>query len=535
MASKDLILILTAEQAFIHNFNTKENFAYEDSALFSAISNSYLPLLNMLQRLEQSKVPVKLGLVLSSPLCTLLAHKSTKKKYVAWLDSMEKLGQEELERNKGNEAILRNVESCLRTIQKNKEDFTITYSEDLLQAFKGFEERGFLELIPTSATCSYLPHYRDLKEVLNAQVDVGLHAHRAFFGETGEGFFSPCLGWTEELDSVLRSYGINYTIVDTRSLLFCKDPPETGIYSPVRTKKSLVIFARDFDTPDDIQGNGIDGQPDGYMNAAMYRCEQRDIGFELSEKKLKSFLNTNSSRLQTGYKYWTNENTNGGQAYDEAAAAKQVQLDAEDFYKKKLDKLEAAEKLLGEKDNVLTCVIPTQLLGNSWHEGIAWLESVIRLIASEDKIRLSFCKDHLDKQFSLPKIVPYPCSAEGSGYGENLLDSSNSWITDCIRIASERMIDLTERFPTETGIKARILNLGAKEVLLAQSAAWQQMIYDGNLPEYASKTFASCIRNFNMVFDSLASNTVSTEWLCNLEKEDNIFPWLSYKVFSKKR
>ena len=165
----------------------------------------------------------------------------------------------------------------------------------------------------------------------------------------------------------------------------------------------------------------------------------------------------------------------------------------------------------------------------------AALEQVIRLVASDGKITLSVCKDHIGKQFSLPKITPYPCSAEGAGYGEDLLDSSNNWMTDCIRIASERMIDLTERFPTETGIKARILNLGAKEVLIAQAAAWQKMIYEGNLPEYAEKAFSSCIRNFNLVFDALASNTVNTEWLCRMEKEDCIFPWLSYKVFSKKR
>ncbi|MCR5621061.1 MAG: hypothetical protein K6G18_04320, partial [Treponema sp.] len=327
-------MILQAEQAFIHNFNAKENFAYEDSILFSAISNSYLPLLNMFRSLENDGIPFKIGLVLSAPLCTLLAHKSTKKKYLAWLDSMAKLGEEELERNKGDEAIIRNVDSCLRNIRKSREDFLETYSGNILQAFKLFEEKGFLELIPTAATYSYLPHYRDLREALNAQVEVGLHSHRSFFGENGDGFFLPYLGWTENLDEVLRSYGINYTIVDTRSVLFCKNPPDTGIYSPVRTKKSLVIFARDFDTPDDIRGNAADGQTASYMNAPAYRCELRDIGYELHDTKLKDFIATESSRLQTGYKYWANEGI-----YDESAAANQVKLDAEDFYRKKLDKL----------------------------------------------------------------------------------------------------------------------------------------------------------------------------------------------------
>ena len=293
MASKDLILLLTAEQAFIHNFNAKENFVYEDSVLFSAISNSYLPLLNMFRRLEGEGVPFKLGLVLSTPLCTLLAHKSTKKKYVAWLDKMQKLGEEELERHAGEEDVLRNVRHCLQAVQKNKEDFEETYEGDLLKAFKSFADKGFLELIPTAATYSYLPHYGDLKEALNAQVDVGLHAHRSFFGETGDGFFLPYLGWADDFDTVLRSYGVNYTVVDTRSLLFSKDLPPTGIFSPVRTKKSLVIFARDFDTPEDIGGNPADGQDDGYMNAPVYRCELNDIG-------LTGTWRTSSARTRPG-------------------------------------------------------------------------------------------------------------------------------------------------------------------------------------------------------------------------------------------
>lgn len=531
MAEKDLILILVAEQGYIHCSNVKDDFVYEDSILFSAISNTYIPLLNMFSRLEKDNVPFKLGLVLSPVLCTLLADKSICKKYVEWLDNMIALGDEELERNKDNEDILRNVRNCLRNLQKTRIDFLDTYGGKLLAGFKKFADKGFLELIPTVATYSYLPHYKDLKEVLNAQVEVGLHAHRAFFGETGEGLFLPYLGWTGNLDPILRSYGVNYTIVDTRSILFSETPVETGIFTPVRTKKSVVLFARDWDTPDDIRGSNDDGQErNGYMASPAYRCELKDIGYELDEKKLKPFVKSDSARLGTGYKYWANEGI-----YDENAALEQVKKDAANFYTYKLSKLEQAEQYLDGKDNVLTCTIPAELIGNSWHEGVAWLEQVIRLVGSEGKIKLSLCREHLAKQYSLPRVEPYPCSAEGAGYGENLLDSSNSWMMNYVRIASEKMIDLTERFPSETGIKARILNLGAKEVLLAQSDNWQKMVYDGNMPEYAKEAFTRNIKNFNLVFESLASSTVSTEWLCNLEKQDCIFPWLSYKVFSKKK
>ena len=97
------------------------------------------------------------------------------------------------------------------------------------------------------------------------------------------------------------------------------------------------------------------------------------------------------------------------------------------------------------------------------------------------------------------------------------------------------MIDLTERFPSDTGLKARLLNLGAKELLLAQSGDWQKMIHEDRLPDYVKDMFQKNILSFTTVFDSLGSNTVSTEWLTEIEKEHPIFPWMNYRVFSRKK
>ena len=53
--------------------------------------------------------------------------------------------------------------------------------------------------------------------------------------------------------------------------------------------------------------------------------------------------------------------------------------------------------------------------------------------------------------------------------------------------------------------------------------------------EQAEKRFKESIAAFTAVFDSLGSNTVSTEWLTRLEARDSIFPWMNYRIFTKKR
>ncbi len=524
MSKKNLLLVLVAEQGYIHRMDENEDFIYGNEELFVSISNTYIPLLKLFALLEEEEIPFKLGLVLSAPLCTLLADPQIQKQYIDWLDKCIAFGERELLRNSGNPEILRNVQSCLDKFKNDRHDFIESYGQDLIASFRHFAESGYLELIPTAATYAYLPHYADLKEAINAQIETGLHAHRTFFGTAGDGFFLPYLGWAKGLDKVLRSYNINYTILDTRSLLFAEKPCDTGIFTPVRTSSSLVLFGSDYTTPRDITGEH------GFMANPVYRSEQRDAGYELELEDLSVFLGGTTTRLQTGYKYWANKGV-----YNADAAREQARQDALAFYEAKLEKLSAAEGELGGKDCTLLCTIPAGLLGNSWHEGLWWLEELIRLIAGKKELTLSLCAEHLQNQFSLTKIEPYPCSAEGTGYAETLLNNSNNWMMAYVRKASERMIDLTERFPAETGIKARLLNLGAREVLLAQSSDWPKMINDGQIPEYVKSEFKSNILNFTAVFDSLASNTVSTEWLCNMEKQDSIFPWMNYKVFSKKK
>ena len=97
------------------------------------------------------------------------------------------------------------------------------------------------------------------------------------------------------------------------------------------------------------------------------------------------------------------------------------------------------------------------------------------------------------------------------------------------------MVDLADRFPNDTGLKTRLLNLGAKELLLAQSSNLADMIDKDELPEFAERRFRESITAFTTVFDSLGSNTVSTEWLTKIEMKDSVFLWMNYRIFSRKK
>lgn len=532
MAQKKLILVIAAEQGYIRSLE-ENNFSTQNDILFTAITETYIPLLNLFNKLSSQNVPFKIGLVLSPVLCTLLSDPVVHQQYINALDKRIAFGDTELERNKNNPELLARTRTCLERLQKARLDFTQTYKCNLIEGFKYLAKRNYIELIPTAATFAYLPHFADLKEALSAQIDVGLHAQRHFFGESGDGFFLPYLGWADEIEGVLRSYNINYTIVDAKSLLFAKDCPPSGIFSLARTNKNLAIFAKDNETPSDIAD--FNNRNKGFAASPVYLNPYEDIGFDLNNEELSEFLGIGKVRVQTGFKYKANDSS----IYSEIKAGEQVKKDALAFFSSKKEKLDKALPLLDGKDAILTCTIPAEFIGQIWHEGVSFIEQVIRIAYEDSKkddgVALSLCRDNIENQFSLPKTTLYPCGENGFGYGEYLLDNSNSYMYRHVRTAMERAIDMAERFPNETGLKARLLNMGAREAILAQSGDWPEMMHEQRIPEFVEEQFKNFILSFTTVFDSLASNTVSTEWLTTMEKKHAVFPWLNYNVFSHKK
>ena len=121
---------------------------------------------------------------------------------INWLERRVALGEKELVRLSSDEALLANAEACLKKAKKDLLDFTQTYSQNLLKEFAYFAEKGNLELLATCGTYAFLPHYGDMTEILNAQVEIGLYSHRQYFGSNPDGFYLPFMGYTASKGSL---------------------------------------------------------------------------------------------------------------------------------------------------------------------------------------------------------------------------------------------------------------------------------------------------------------------------------------------
>ena len=536
MGNKKLILVLNSSQEYIrHSGTDAKKYAAVTNFLFEAISGTYLPLLRMFENLEKDSIKFKLSLVLSPVLCTLLEDSLIQKQYLEWLDARIEFGMKEIKRTAEMHDLQKNAKALFEKAQEDKKTFE-AYGCRLVKKFHEYQKKGYIEILATCGTDIFMPFYNDMPEVLNAQVEAGIYAYRSFFGEMPDGFWLPELGYYNGIEKSLHDYGMNYTILDSRSFLFGEIEPNDGLFRPTRFTNALVAFGRDYDSDQEIFGE------DGYARSAEYRNEMRDVGFMLPPEDLEPFIAKGEIRYSFGYKYWNKTEIDDSElgdvnemenVYNASEAMLKCLKDADSFVNAKMKKLSAAEVLMNGKEACMVVTINTNRLRSEWAEGIDWLEAVIRK-ADSSGLDLAVPKEFIMNPFELQRIKPYYGASCGVGYGENLLSSKNSWMMRYIRKASERMVDLADRFPMETGLKARLLNLGAKELMFCQSLGWAKMINDDDYPEYAEMRFKQGINDFTAVFDALGSNTVSTEWLTGLEAQHQIFPWMNYRIFCRK-
>lgn len=527
---KNIIFVIKTNQEYIR-FTGKELKENEPllNSFFESVSSVYIPLLNMLEKLD-SKQSCKFALVFTPALLNLLSNHEIQNTYVEYLDKKLLLGKSELKRCSKDSALVKNINEIITKTEQLKSDFVNKYKKDLISKYNEYYQDGKIELLATCATDIFMPHYPDMPEVISAQIETGLHAFRSAFSQNPDGFWIPELGYTKGIEKIIRGYSYLYTIVDARSVLLSTTMPENGIFYPVRTDNSLVIFANDPELHDELFGS------EGVVNDPVFRNINKDIGFDLPIKNLSAFFKEGDARYSTGFQYYNkmfNEDKKG--IYDEKEAVEKARQYARDFIAKKAELLTKASKAVKKIDFVnLVCTFDADLLLKNWSEGIYFLKEAFNCAEASD-LKVTTCNQLLEKQFVLDKVVPYYSSCEGEGYGENLLSNKNCWMMRYIRKASERMVDLADRFPNDTGLKTRLLNMAAIELMIAQSSGLLKMIENEEFPEYASKRFKQSISAFTSVFDSLGSNTVSTEWLTTLEIKDNIFPWMNYRIFSKKK
>ncbi|MCL2381474.1 MAG: DUF1957 domain-containing protein [Treponema sp.] len=526
MSKPVISLVLHGHAPFVRH--PEQALAPWESWLFESISETYIPLLEAFERLDRDRVPFRVGLSLSPTLCHMLTDDILVHRYLQYTDRQIEFGAEELNRSAGDKSLHSRVKLLYDRIVDKRILFTERYEKNILKGFEHFQRKGRVELLGTAATHAFLPFYAAYPEAIQAQFEVSIAAYRGCFGKVPQGFWLPELGWSEAVDPWLRAYNINYTIVDAHALVFARPFAKKGSFYPVRTPQGIFAFGRDFYASVDIERMARD---------PVYRYYRRDQGFELPASMVAPFLGPQGSRAGTGYKYWAAGTDGCGSApYNPDKAREQAKAHARAFLDARLSRLKAASRLM-DGDPLSLCAFEADSLGRFWHEGPLFMEALFRQGAEGGEFQFLTPSEYLCKQdaASFQTLLPEFSSWGNNGYGETWLDASNDWMYRHSTRALERMVELAERFADSASLKERALNQAARELLLALASDWPKMLYKQEFSDYARSRVEDSLRDFTAIYEALGSNYISTEWLTRLERRNNIFPTINYRVFRRKQ
>ncbi len=503
----------------------------EEVWLFEAISETYLPLLRMLDSLERDNVRAHLCLSVSPTLLSMLADEKLGDRYIAHLDRLIALGEQECSRTEGQEHELARM--YLNMYRQARQDYIERYERDIPAALAHHANEGHIELITTFATHVYMPLYQHAPVNAAAQLKVAIETHKRFFGERPSGFWLPECGYYPGIEELLDKADIRYFFTAAHGLLFADQRPANGVYAPVRCSNGVYAFGRDM-----LSTEAVWSDRSGYPGDPVYREFYRDVGHDRPIEELRDVVYDGEIRANTGYKYYAiTGNTDKKQFYDPDEAARKVLSHSENF----LFKQTRQSRRLGahmDRPPVISSPFDAELFGHWWFEGPQWLESVFRRMQEaadngEERVEPVTPSDYLARYPEAQTLQPAFSSWGNKGYSEVWLDGSNDWIYRHTHKAIDRMVDLVERFPDATGLKRRALNQAAREVLLSQASDWPFIMRSGTTVTYAVRRLKEHISNFTHIHDSLSRGVISTEWLTRVERRNNLFPDIDYRIFDR--
>ncbi|HEY1661251.1 MAG TPA: 1,4-alpha-glucan branching protein domain-containing protein [Verrucomicrobiae bacterium] len=511
-----LSIILHAHLPFVRH--TEHEKFLEESWLFEAITETYLPLLQIFEGWHRDGMDTPITLSLSPTLCSMLADPLLQQRYERYLNDLIALAEKEIHRTHWDRAYreLAWMYHHRFTTIRDAWDF---YRKDLLGAFRKFQDDGRMEIITTAATHALLPMLVNHPSSIRAQILTARDHYKSCFGREPRGIWLPECAYVEGVEAFLQEANIRWFILDTHGVLHARPRPRYGTFAPLFTPNGIAAFGRDYDSSRQVWS-----QREGYPGDPRYRDFYRDIGFDLDFDYVKPYLPASDTRGFTGIKYFRITGKENKEIYDRGAALQAAGEHAQHFLNERTAQVSRLAGLL-DRPPLIVAPYDAELFGHWWYEGPEFLDYFARKLFYDQKtVGMITPGDYLHRYPTNQIGTPSASTWGEEGYLRVWLNDKNEWIYPHLQIAQERMNTLAKKFPKATGLKARALKQAARELLLAQSSDWPFIMRTGTSPDYARRRFKEHLLRFISLHDQLTATGVDEKWLGEIESRDNLFP-----------
>jgi len=520
-----LSLILHAHLPYVRH-PEHERFL-EENWLFEAITETYVPLLQLLEQWRRDGLRPRLTLTLTPTLCGMLRDPLLQSRYERHLNELIALAEKEIHRTqweKPFQELARFYHQRFCAVR----DAYAAWNRDLVGAFGRFQEQGDVEIITSAATHALLPLLADHSPSLRAQVLVARDHYRSCFGRDPRGIWLPECAYVEGLEDVLAEAGLRWFVTETHGILHARPQPRYGTFAPILTLNGVAAFGRDPDCARQVWSRHA-----GYPGDPRYRDFYRDIGFDLDWDYVKPHLPASDQRGFTGIKYYRiTGRSPDKEVYDRSAALRAAEGHAAHFLEARLAEFRRLGEIL-DRPPIVVAPYDAELFGHWWYEGPEFLDYVVRKASHDQQVfELTTPDDFLRRHPTHQVATPAASSWGEEGYWRVWLNEQNEWIYPHLQVAQERMTELARRFAQPAALEERMLKQAARELLLAQASDWPFILRTGTSPGYARKRVTEHLLRFTKLYEQLSAAQPDTEWLNQVEWRDNLFPDVNYRYWA---
>jgi 1,4-alpha-glucan branching enzyme len=519
-----LAIVLHAHLPFVRHPEHERHL--EERWLFEAILECYLPIVGMLDRLEQGGVPCALTSSLTPTLADMLQDDLLRHRFDAHLARVEALQRKESRRVNGD-ARLRKIVSFYGEWLGEQRATWEKWRGDVVGALVHHVEAGRLDLLASSATHAFLPGFLCDPRALRTQVRVGLRAFESQTGRKPIGFWLPECAYDPAFDSILAEEGVRFSLLEAHGLHFARPRPPAGVYAPIASPNGIAFFGRDLES-----GRQVWSRDEGYPGDPAYREFYRDIGFDLPEHELLGEIGPFAARVSTGLKY--HRVTAPGidladkDLWDPDVAKERAWTHAGNFvFNRQKQVRHLAGAVQGATKGFRPIVVApydAELFGHWWFEGPWFLEGIFRRLANDDvraDVEPITLREFLHRHPAMVRATPAASTWGARGHAGVWIAESNAWLwrhvhhggRDALRTIAARPIpDDAERAP---------LGQLAAEAMLLQSSDWPFILEMKTAEGYALARARAHAARLHSLHMQIEAGNVDRAWVESLARRDD--------------
>ncbi len=497
-----------------------------------AMIECYLPLISVIEGWLRDGIEFRLSMSFSPTLLAMMRDELLRSRFERRLYLLIELAEKEIIRTR-SEPKLQRLAQMYWQRWKGAQKLWERHRGDIPSVFADFARTGKVELCACSATHALLPILRANPVAVDAQIKLGIEAHREAFGAEPRGMWNAECGYYLGLEEPLKHAGIQYFFVDAHGLLHADHAPACGVFAPVSCPNGVRVFGRDLES-----SRTVWSAEEGFPGDGRYREFYRDLGYDLDESLIAPYIDPSGARTFTGIKYHrvTGRDVPLGEKelYDPEVAGALAVVHAENFAANRKRQGSYLSGLMSERPPLIFTPFDAELFGHWWFEGPQFLDRLMRVFdADSEGVKPITVTEYLARHSSVQTLMPSESSWGERGYAGMWIDESNDWIYPQLHRATDRMISAARHFARAAApITRRTLNQMARQLLLAQASDWPFLIKSGTAASYATKRVSEHLKEFERGWKCLSEAEVDATWLERTEKQYPIFPKIDFSIFN---